>query len=101
VRCAESWYLQSSRVPLSKAVVSPLPRDMQVPASNLWWFMGAKWAVANVDHLRQRLREMVSHSDVAAEKGRRARERMVAKYSPDQVGYLLAAEFQRVRKSLQ
>jgi hypothetical protein len=73
---------------------------MQVPAGNPWWFMGARWAVANVNHLRQRLREMITHSDVAADKGRRARERMVANYSPDQVGLSVAKEFQRIKSSL-
>jgi hypothetical protein len=73
---------------------------MQVPEGNPWWFMGAKWAVASVDHLRLRLREMVTHPDVAAAKGRRARERMATKYSPDALGFILAKEFQRLKDML-
>lgn len=73
---------------------------LQVPDDQPWWFQGARWAVASVDHMRARMREVLSNPEVAAIKGRRARERMVSKYSPDALAFILSKEFARVKDDI-
>jgi hypothetical protein len=42
----------------------------------------------------------MSEPEVAAAKGRRARERMVSLYSPEVLGRTIAAEYDRIRQML-
>ncbi|GAX76012.1 hypothetical protein CEUSTIGMA_g3455.t1 [Chlamydomonas eustigma] len=72
----------------------------QVPSTEPWWFQGAKWADADIAHLRQLMRHVYEHPEEAAEKGRAARKLMVSEYSPATVANKVVRELDRIKASI-
>jgi len=105
-----------------------VPILLQVPESEPWWFKGAQWADADVQHLRKvracdlggmiflhdtslnplyippaplkLMRHVYENPHEVATKGKAARKLMLSKYSPDIVGRLVAAEVERIKGSI-
>lgn len=71
-----------------------------VPDDQPWWFKGARWADADVGHLRQLMRRVYENRGEARRKGAAARELMHAMYSPAAVGRVLGAEVGRLRAAI-
>ena len=71
-----------------------------VPDDQPWWFRGARWADASVDHLRSVMRHVYEHPEEAAIKGQRARQLMSDLYSPEAVGRVVASEVERIKRML-
>lgn len=59
-------------------------------------FRGHKWADPSVDHLTELLVRVKEHPEEATAKGKRAREDMVAKYSPEIIGKVVYGHITRI-----
>eukprot|EP00798_Chlamydomonas_sp_ICE-L_P030661 gene30661-35677_t len=64
----------------------------EVPDDQPWWFQGARWADVDRDHLSEVMRHVVNNQAEAKQKGVLARQRMVEKYSPSALGFIIAKE---------
>jgi len=64
-------------------------------------FTSHKWANPSLDHLRQIMRDVVQNKDVAKQKGKKAREDIVAKFHPVRVARLVVKELSRIEQLLQ
>ena len=61
---------------------------------------GHRWAQPSVQHLSQLMRHVVEHRQEAAARGRAARRRMAAQYSPDAVAEVVAQQLRRIERKL-
>lgn len=61
---------------------------------------GHRWARPSTEHLARLMRHVVGHRQEAAARGRAARRRMAAAYSPDAVAELVASELRRIEARL-
>ena len=61
---------------------------------------GHRWAQPSVGHLSEQMRHVVEHRQEAAARGRAARRRMAAQYSPDAVAEVVAQQLRRIERKL-
>ncbi|RLN63361.1 hypothetical protein BBJ29_002115 [Phytophthora kernoviae] len=59
-------------------------------------FRGHKWADPSVEHLKELMLRVKKHPEEAVSKGKRAREDMVAKYSPEIIGAVVFEHITRI-----
>ena len=80
---------------LDDSVGYPIAVEKLIPADG-----PLNWAQPSVAHLRGLMRSVVEGRKEAKAKGRAARERMVARYSPDAIADVLLREWRRVERLL-
>jgi hypothetical protein len=78
------------------------PPDMNATDPDAWnpWFDGQLWAKPSATHLRQLMRQVITHPDEAAARGRAARQHLLNKFTPEVLARRVRDEVLRVQAKL-
>ena len=72
--------------------LEPVPAEMALP--------GHSWAAPSVGHLRERMRDVVTRPDEARRRGAAARERMLARFSPEALAEEVEARLAEIAREI-